>query len=377
MAAVSAPGKILWIGGYAVLERPSASYVTGVDKRVYAKAEKREDGKVSIKCPQYGVDVEGTIDEKSGDVSFSADADVQQVENAKFVRKAIELSCAVLAFQGEKITGVAVETRSDEAFGAGKDKSGLGSSAAVTVATVGAVLLAYGKPVAENVDLIHRISQTSHSLVQGKVGSGFDVAAACFGGCKYVRYSPEVVKNIIGSSTENIVNAINGKWDYVATPVKLPDGLWMAIASFEGESASTSEMVKKVHAWKAMNSADYAALMKKLNESNEKAIDALEKNSLQEFKKFFAEGRALTKELGEKSGAPIEPSEYTKLIEESEGNGAFVAKLPGAGGGDAIAALCTSRQDKERLENFWKNYAEKKLRVLNLQASNEGVRKEE
>ena len=34
----SAPGKIMWIGGYAVLEQPNVSYNTGVDKRVFASA---------------------------------------------------------------------------------------------------------------------------------------------------------------------------------------------------------------------------------------------------------------------------------------------------------------------------------------------------
>ncbi|MEK6923712.1 MAG: hypothetical protein AABW54_00555 [Candidatus Micrarchaeota archaeon] len=373
MATVSAPGKILWIGGYSVLERPNESHVTGINKRVTAKVEKLAGGRVELSCPQFGVALAGKI--KDGKISFEG-ADAKQVEAAKFVRKAVEVSCAVLSARGVNVDGVRVETESDDAFGFGGSKSGLGSSAAVSVAAVGAVFEAHGMKVATERELVHKTSQMVHSLVQGKVGSGFDVAAACFGGCKYVRYSPGIVKGVLESSAEKIVGAINANWDCSITPVPLPRELHVAMASFDGESASTSAMVKKVNAWKAAAPGEYSQLMARLNEANAAAISALDEGKLDEFKKHFTLGRTITKELGVKSGAPIETDDCTKLIEESERHGAFCCKLPGAGGGDAIAALCRSREDKLRLEAFWRKYPAKKLRVLGVGASNEGVRAE-
>lgn len=373
MATVSAPGKILWIGGYSVLERPNVSYVTGVDKRVTAKAEKLAGGRVELRCPQFRVNLAGKI--KDGKISFEG-ADAAQVEAVKFVRKAAEVSCAVLSVRGVRVDGVRVETESDDAFGFGGSKSGLGSSAAVTVATVGAMFEAHGVNAAKEMELVHKTSQMVHSLVQGKVGSGFDVAAACFGGCKYVRYSPGIVKSVLEGSAKEIVGAINADWDCVVNAVPLPKGLRVAMASFEGESASTGAMVKKVNEWKTAAPVEYMQLMARLNAENAAAIGALDAGKLEEFKKHFTLGRMITKELGVKSGAQIEPDEYTSLIEESERNGAFCCKLPGAGGGDAIAALCRSQGDKLRLEAFWRGYTGKKLRVLDVGASNEGARAE-
>ncbi len=376
MAVVSAPGKLVMIGGYSVLERPNVSWVIGFDKRVTATAKKRADGKAVLKAPQFGIDITGTLDAKNAAITFPKETPEAVLKSAALLHKAVELACGVLASQGVKVTGIEVETISDPAFGDANAKSGLGSSAAVTVAAIGAVFEEYGKPVVKNVDLIHRTSQMAHSLVQGKVGSGIDVAASCFGSCKYTRYSPEVVKNVMASSAEQIIAAINGSWDCTSKPIKLPESLHFASANFVGESTTTSDMLKKVNAWKAAEPEEYGKVIKALDAENGAAINALERGDLESFRKHFVKGRAVTKKLGIRSGAPIEPDDYTELIEASERHGAFCCKLPGAGGGDSIAALCLTEGDKLGLEKFWSRYSHKKLDVLQLGLSNVGVRAE-
>lgn len=66
-------------------------------------------------------------------------------------------------------------------------KTGLGSSAALTVSLVGA-LLNWFKVVRigcrkseEDRRLVHNLAQLAHCWAQGKVGSGFDVSAAVYG----------------------------------------------------------------------------------------------------------------------------------------------------------------------------------------------------
>ena len=88
---------------------------------------------------------------------------------------------------------------------------------------------------------------------------------------------------------------------------------------------------------------------------------------------MFNHAQFLRKQLGIKSGCEIESEEYTILRQESDANGAFVSCLPGAGGGDSIAAFCLSEEDKTKLEGFWKR---KGVNVLDLNVSNEGVRAE-
>jgi phosphomevalonate kinase len=361
----SAPGKILWIGGYSVLERPNVSFVTGVDKRVYARAREAEGFGLSSR--QYNYSISGHFDSNARKLVLG-----KEDERAKFVKTAVESTLAYLAHRGVAIKKFELETHSDPAFGV-ETKAGLGGSAAVTVAAVAAVLGLHGVDPEKNRDVVHKLSQYSHSIAQGKVGSGFDVAAATIGAGEYVRYSPEHVE------AKLFPQNIGEEWDHRIREVRVPGKFRVAIASL-GKGVSTTEMVKKVNAWKAGNPEEYKRLLKAYDESNAQAIKALERLStefseenLGEFKKRFEEARAYKRALGEKSGAPIEPGEYSRLIEESMDNGAFVAILPGAGGGDSIAAFCLSDADKARLETFWKS---KGYAALPLGVSNEGVRVE-
>jgi phosphomevalonate kinase len=68
-------------------------------------------------------------------------------------------------------------------------KTGMGSSAALTTSFVGALLQwfgivtlsAEGTRLDEDKRVIHNVSQLAHAVAQGKIGSGFDVAAAVYG----------------------------------------------------------------------------------------------------------------------------------------------------------------------------------------------------
>ncbi len=376
MVIVSAPGKILWIGGYAVLERPNVSFVTGVDKRVYCKATELPEGKISISSPQFDLNIDGNFDGKK----IALSCDEESTKKASFVKTALESSLAYLQTKG-KTKGVKIKTISNPAFGFSDTKSGLGSSAAVITAVVGAVLSLHSVNIANEDEkhLVHKIAQYSHSTAQGKIGSGVDVAASVFGGHEYIRYSPDVVK------TNDVNKALAKNWDYNATPLAVPTEFEIVVANIEGESSSTSAMVKKINEWKAVDPAGYIELMQKLNEADVNAIKFLrlvniendiktKSKLLEQFKHWFNQARLLTKELGTKSGASIETEDLTKLIDESMKNGAFVCRLPGAGGGDSIAAWCLGETQANKLQKFWQKNQFKKVTLLKLAISNEGVK---
>lgn len=370
-ATASAPGKILWIGGYSVLEKGNASLVTAVDKRVEATAfEKREAGgrsEVTLVSEEFDYELTGHFEEDEGKLVFDS-----APPEAKFVSAAAQVSLSYLHAKKFELKHFKLATFSDEVFGAGKEKSGLGSSAAVTAAAVGAVICLHAGEFSHA--LLHNLSQIAHSLAQGKVGSGFDVACACFGSCEYLRYSPELVSSLgERPSPQKIAELADSKWDYSAKPVSFPKEFRMLYARVVGRPASTTEMVRKVVAWKAGQPAAYNKLIGELNQANEKTISALERKDLPEFRRQFVAGRELTKRLGEESGAAIEPPEFTELIEASEANGAFVAKLPGAGGGDGIAAICLGEAEREKLEQFWESCGKPKLQVLEVDFGKHGL----
>jgi phosphomevalonate kinase len=68
------------------------------------------------------------------------------------------------------------------AFSLNGTKLGIGSSAATAAVTVGAVLEMAGLSVTDSTDLIFDVALAAHRAAQGGLGSGADVAAAVYGG---------------------------------------------------------------------------------------------------------------------------------------------------------------------------------------------------
>ena len=112
-AFASAPGKVLWIGGYSVLERPNISFVTGVDKRVYARAGLKEGNLVELSAPQFKAGWQGPLEEIN-----AAPAEL------KFVSLSVKATLDYLGAKGENAAGVSLTTLSDPSFGIGKARAG-------------------------------------------------------------------------------------------------------------------------------------------------------------------------------------------------------------------------------------------------------------
>ena len=168
------------------------------------------------------------------------------------------------------------------------------------------------------------------------------------------------------------------KWDYSITRMPLPLMFTSLFASFAGEAAITTSYIEKIRAFKACDPNEYARVITDINESTQAAIAALRKinegeeieKNLAAFGQAFELGRRHTKQLGVLCGADIESDQSTDLIEDSKKHGAFVSKLPGAGGRDSIGALCTDAKARQNLRSFWKTRSE--LELLQIETTNNG-----
>ena len=357
-----APGKILWVGGYSVLERPNISFVSAVNAYVTTTLEVNRMKEVVLDAPQLNMSSRGIIDGDSGCITVSVPKELL------LFKTAAEIASRYAAGIGERVSGFNIAAKNDTPFAysisTGKVvKSGLGSSAAITVATVGAILKSFEISFGEN-DALHKLAQIAHSIATGKVGSGFDIAAASYGSILYTRYSPEMVKNLPTDYTnQQLVDLVKTSWDYKIEKLSLPRDFKLSFANF-GESMITTQAVGSVSEFKKNDPDTYSDLIMDINEENWKTVNALKEinngndKGLDEFKDAFDRGRSLTKKLGLLSNVSIEPDDCTRLIEESKNNGAFVAKLPGAGGKDAIAALSLDDKEQKRLHSFWRTRKE-------------------
>ncbi len=372
--SAKAPGKILWIGGYSVLERPNISYATTVNAYVSVNSRSIGGNAIELIAPQLKINAKGSI---GADGRLS----IEVPKELLLLKTAAELAMRYSAEQGMKLSGVSISTKSDDAFsyeiaGGRISKSGLGSSAALAVATVASVLKATGVDLEK--EKVHKLAQAAHSLATGKVGSGFDVAAATYGSILYSRFSPEIITSLSADySNADILQLVKRRWDYNVEEFPLPEGLHVAFANFIGKSMITAASVGGVFELKKTQPETYSEMIRALNDANLEAVWQLRQmapgreDALSAFVKAFDNGRSITKQLGEMSNVEVEPDVCTELIEESKKNGALVAKLPGAGGRDAIAALSLSAADLSMVKDFWKTKQE--LKVIGIETSNKGV----
>jgi len=180
-----------------------------------------------------------------------------------------------------------------------ESRYGLGSSAAVTVAT--AKVLFKLKNIKVRKEKLFDFCYQVVKKVQG-VGSGFDLAAAIWGGVVYFVAGGKKIERLAVS--------------------KLP-----LIVGYSGEKADTVKMIKKTV--KKINQQFLRQSTKIVNQAKE----AMERKNWQEL------GNLMNKNQEVLSKIEVSTPKLDKMIKASLKAGAWGAKLSGAGGGDCMIAL--------------------------------------
>jgi phosphomevalonate kinase len=213
-----------------------------------------------------------------------------------------------------------------QALRSGDKKLGLGSSAAILVASLGAVL-ATDRGITDDSELRREVLEpalVAHRAAQGG-GSGIDVAASVHGGV--------IIAGREGSSLS-------------VRSIPLPEGLHVDVL-FAGVSASTSELVGRVRALKARSPHAYDGLMESLRSAADDAERAFEEGAASDVVRALKDQLRGLSDLGEHAGARIVTREVARLADLAVDEDAVV--LPsGAGGGD-VALYVGTRPPSERL----------------------------
>ncbi|MBU2051995.1 hypothetical protein KKH13_02200 [Patescibacteria group bacterium] len=181
---------------------------------------------------------------------------------------------------------------------------GLGSSAAVTVAAVKALGQYHQVKLSQKqlFEFCYRVIRKVQA-----VGSGFDLAAAIYGGVVYFVTGGQKIEKL--------------------TVKQLP-----LVVGYSGTKADTTKMIKK-----ASPKINQAFLL----ESTKivfQAKMALEQENWQELGKLMNQNQVVLRQLG------VSTSRLEKLISVALKAGAYGAKLSGAGGGDCMIALVSRAQ---------------------------------
>jgi len=199
----------------------------------------------------------------------------------------------------------------------GREKLGLGSSAAAAVACLGAILAAAGADPGNERPRILRAAARAHREFQGGKGSGADVAASTLGGVVRVTRSPD--------------------GDPSATSVSRTDGLVLA-AVWSGRAASTTDLIGRVEAWRERRPVEHQALMMEIREAAASFVSAMEHADLPELLESVSRHHRLFQDLGRQCGAAVVTPDLERIVEMSRRFGG-AAKPSGAGGGDLAVAF--------------------------------------
>lgn len=325
----SAPGKLVLLGEYAVLEGAPA-VTMAVDRRAGVTLRATGDGRCSVRAPDVVEDRQPFVIGAGGLPNWSAaGAAAARLNLVDEVLRGLAVDGLGLA------PGTGFELRLDtsaffDAHGAQRQKLGLGSSAALTVALASALaaFAGHGGVMAERDRWLVRVLAL-HRQFQGGQGSGVDVATSLVGGVLAYR-----------------LNGRDGQPD--AVPMPWPSALHRAFI-WSGNSASTPKFLSTLRSWRqasAGNEADYGARMAALTATAEAAVSSLVDGDAGGFLYCAGTyGRDL-RALGRASGVDIWSSAHEAIAAIAARHDHVVYKPCGAGGGDVGVLFAT---DPDRL----------------------------
>ncbi|QAA31808.1 phosphomevalonate kinase [Clostridium manihotivorum] len=357
---VKVPGKLMIAGEYAVLEPNQKAIVVAVNRYVNIHIEPSKKNELFL--PQLGLEniAWEIIDEK---VKFSVgDARLNFIENS------IAVANQYLKENFIEIRPFRLLVNSELDDTTTGEKYGLGSSAAIVVSVISAILsihwISKDKPSLEQ---IFKLSAIAHLRTQ-KSGSGADIAASVYGG--WLEYSSFSSKWVIYELRQNksIIDIINQKWPNLSIKKLLPPPELQLAVGWTKSPISTAPMIKSVHNFKQNNTEKYNYFLRESLHAVEAMIDGFERNDCNKAIKSLNQNRKALQSLEEASSITIETETLKRLCSIAERFGS--GKSSGAGGGDCGIAFLEGSNNKKELYEAWKH---NDIKPLNLEVAKVGV----
>lgn len=279
MIRASAPGSIMITGEHAVVYGHRA-IVAAVEQRITADLTPRSDRIVTIRSG-IAATLETSLDELAEGGTY------------KFVLAAIALHRDKLA------TGFDLSITSEI-----DPTLGLGSSAAVTVAVLGALKRMLGK----GTDETHTDALAIVRSIQGR-GSGADLAASCYGGMISYRALPAV------------------EWAPLPNPPQLS-------LRYAGYKTPTAEVLQMIARRMEGNEDRFERLYSTMGDEADQAIMAAKAEDWPAFASSLTKYQSLMTELG------VSDDVLDQIIQDARAEpDVLAAKISGSGLGDCVVAL--------------------------------------
>ena len=239
----SAPGKILLLGSYSVLEG-GISYVITTDARVHVSIKENDKNEVVLLSPQFGKSITGKIIKDKNKVEFT---DVPN--EMKLFSISSEIAIKYLIGIGVSVSGIEISVKNDKPLmysiyvdekGEKKvSKTGLGSSAALTVSVIGGILKFFINK--DDLEVVHKLAQLANYIFANIIGGLLSIIVACILLLSFIIISANELK--LFSSKAFIISFIFFSLTNVLFPNSIFTAMWLCavtrtflfIASLDGK----------------------------------------------------------------------------------------------------------------------------------------------
>lgn len=366
LASSSAPGKLYLAGEYAVVHAGNPSLVIAVDRYVHVRADSVDNvNDVNNDCnktvgagaKQWHITSEqfpDTIALCGRSTTTRRLFPTVYTDALSFAQAAAMVADTYAQHYTQQTITVALTIASRLQSDDGR-KLGLGSSAAVCVAVVRAVLQAYG--ITADALVVYKLAALAHFAMQGN-GSLGDIAASSMGGVVYYRSCDRTwlaratgLQSLLDShapaqqrleqlATIDVYAIVQQAWPLlVIEPVRV-DPTVHIIVGWTGSPASTKDLVAR--AARPVEPAAYQAFL----EQSAQSVDALRAElehpqGTGTLQNIVAQLRSQLLQLAQLRDVPIETPTLAAGINAACAQG-MAAKSSGAGGGDCFIAIYNS-----------------------------------
>lgn len=311
MITVSAPGKVHLMGEHAVVYGKPA-LLAAINRRVVVSLESSQDG-LSVETPE-------------GDA---------------YIRHAVEVTCDHLG--QDRLPDIRIIVSSGIPIG-----YHLGSSAAIAVATVGAVM--YYLKTVWNPEMINQIAYEVEKKQHGNP-SGGDNTTVTFGGFIWFRKELEFLRSI---------------WKF---PFSFPQALDHIMLINTGRpSETTGEMVALVKRKQEEDPQGFTAILSDNETQTKRVAQAIKEGNEEMLIDAIRKGQRTLEQMG------VASDRVVPLIREIEEAGGAAKILGGGGRTGAVGFLLCYHRDSSTIQKLCKPYG---YEVESVTLGEEGVRLEQ
>ncbi|MBF6176595.1 phosphomevalonate kinase [Nocardia blacklockiae] len=332
-----APGKLFLAGEYAVLQPGHPAVVVAVDRCVTVTVTETLCAETTF-TSDLGSGTQLRCVRRDGDLTPETG---HTPENFRYVLAAANIVERLVAEAGGQPTPFAATTTGAELTDGAGHKLGLGSSAAITVATVSALADRYRLRLGRGER--YRLAMLATVGVDPGA-SGGDVAAATWGG--WIAYrSPDRGRVAELAATGGVAEAMRADWPGLSVrPLPPPHRLGLLVG-WTGKPASSSALTRRAGPGYASIRA-HPRFLAETTACVERMVTALDADDVIGVQHEIRRARELLDDLDDMAALGIRTPELDTLCAAADLAGA-AAKSSGAGGGDCgIAVVDRTRPEQ-------------------------------